>query len=231
MKTVALSTEFDSKPWGEANDRRGKGHTDLAKVFVKDHPIGTALSADTLDEWMAQHGMLELPLPEAPKNSDAWMGHLQRRHIMRGRLNKAGTHPRMSEEGSMPFIITAIKGGYEVRSPEIAASKAELPRKISRLTQTKRQQLAYLMQSADWSALPPHERSIAETIYDDIDAFTADIKTDADRISRKLAKLEHRIRLALEAGEIKPRNHGIQGLLESSQPHDEQVYLEEYGNN
>ncbi len=209
-----------SEPWGKANDKRGTAidsngvsYTEHAAEFVDAHPVNTTLSGETLDDWMQSRGLLTVPSSEASKNSDAWLGHLQRRHIIRGRLNKAANHPRM-REGSTPFVLAAIRGGFEVRSPQAAFMKGELPRKIRTLTETKRRQLAELMQSADWSQLPVHERRIAETIYDDIEYYAVDTKTGADRISQKLSKLEHRIRQAIKSGELVPTNHALQYLVD-----------------
>jgi hypothetical protein len=206
-------TESSWGKWGKASNRRGLNHVDAAKTFVADFGIGAKLATEQFDKWLHEHGMLTMPPPDTPKNSDAWLGHLQRRHIMRGRINAAATHPRMTDEGSSPFIIVAIQGGFEVLAPQVAASKAELPRKLQTLVVTKRKQLSYLMQSADWSALPVHEQAIAETIYDDIDAFVVDTKTTADRISHKLVKLEHRIQMLMDAGTVVPRNGGLRQLI------------------
>lgn len=210
--TAALK-ETTADAWGKANDRRGVGYTEVAVEFVKNHPIGTLLTTDEFDTWSHNRKLLMVPSKDAPKNSDAWLGHLQRRHIVRGRLNKAATHPRMTEMGSTPFVLVAHAGGFEVRAPHTAIGKAELPRKFKTLVETKRKQLQYLMQSADWPALPPHERAVAETIHDDIDNFADDVNIAADRISRKLAKLEHRIQKGIDAGSIVPANGGFKQLL------------------
>ena len=103
-----------------------------------------------------------------------------------------------------------------MQAPQVAASKAEIVKKIKTLAVTKRRQLGYLMQSADWTALPMHERAIAEALYDDIDNFVVDTKTSADRISYKLAKLERRMQEMLTSGEVTPRNGGLQQLLSHS---------------
>jgi hypothetical protein len=224
MKELDTSGDDDhdlfGKPWGDANPRRGLNYREYAKTFVKDHPVGTVISGDDLDHWLQKMQLLTIPPLDSPKDSDAWLGHLQRRHITRNRINKAATHPRMTEENSTPFIILAIQGGFEIRAPHTAITKSELPRKLKTLIETKRKQLAYLMQSADWTALPPHERSVAETLYDDIDNFTDDIKIGADRISRKLAKLESRIKRALDDGSIKPKGNAIKQLLLEMTPED-----------
>lgn len=206
-------TQKASQPWGEASDLRGRGYTELAKAFVARFPVGTTMSAEELDKWFEEHRMLTIPPVYAPKSSDAWMGHLQRRHICRSRINKAATHPRMVDDGSSSFIIAAIGGLFEVRAPHLAVTKGELPRKIITLTKTKRKQLVYLMQSADWSVLPPSERVAAEMIFYDIEKFAKDARSDADHISFKLAQFEAKIRKAMEMGEIVAQNHGLTNLL------------------
>lgn len=108
--------------------------------------------------------------------------------------------------------------GYEVCSPQLAAVRAKVPAKIASLVGTKRKQLAYLMQSADWDNLPPHERAVAETIYDDIEQFSIETVSRADFISKKLSKLEHRLRMAVDAGSLRPRNGGLKQLLSPDAP-------------
>jgi hypothetical protein len=223
-----LTIEFDDddvdvsswERWGKANDRRGVAYAGLAKTFVLEFPIGTKLANERWDEWLQTQGLLRIPPANVSKDSDAWLGHLQRRHIQRNRLNKAATHPRMTDEGSTPFVVLSLRGGFEVQAPHVAASRAELPRKITSLTETKRKQLGYLMQSSDWSVLPAHEQAIAEAIYDDIDAFTVDTRTAAERISIKLAKLERRIRMLLDAGKVTPMNDGLRRLLGPAEDDD-----------
>ena len=224
VKNIAIlksGTTLGGGAWGQASDRRGMGYADLAKKFLVSFPLNSKIHPDQFDAWLHQHGMLVLPPANSPKNSDAWLSHLQRRHIMKGRLNKAASHPRMASEGSTAFSIVAIGGGLEVLASHLAVSKIELPNKLKTLAVTKRQQLAYLMQSADWSALPPHERAIGEEIYSDIDAFVEDTGTRADRISAKLARLEHRIGAMLASGEIVPRNGGFTQMLAAPETNDD----------
>ena len=172
---------------------------------------------------MQDHGFLMIPPLDVPKNSDAWLGHLQRRHIFRGRLNTAASHPRLREMNAEPFILLATRGGYEVCSPQLAAVRAKVPSKIASLVGTKRKQLAYLLQSADWDNLPPHERAVAETIYDDIEQFSIETVSRADFISKKLGKLEHRLRTAVDAGSLRPRNGGLKQLLSPDTPDDDLI--------
>lgn len=200
-------------PWGKANDRRGKRYSELAKEFIRKFPIGSTPTVREFDLWLEENGQLQIPYDGIKKNTDTWLAHLQRRNILKIRINSAATHPRMSEEGSTPFKIVNCHGGYEVRSPQAVLASGELPRKISTLTNTKREQLAHLMQSADWSALPVHERAVAETIYEDIEAFAEDAKTAVDRINRKVGKLQEKLGSMVSSGEIKPLNGGLMQLL------------------
>jgi hypothetical protein len=153
--------------------------------FISDHPIGTILSTAKFDEWLAANGLLTLPPKDAPKDSDAWLGHLQRRHIQRNRLNKAATHPRMIDQGSTPFLVAASGGGFEVQAPHIAVSRAELPAKLKSIAKTKYKQLGHLMQSADWTRVPPHDRAFAEGFYLDIEHYVDRTSRDADFLNRK----------------------------------------------
>jgi hypothetical protein len=198
------------RPWGKANPRRGAGHTSTAVAFLKDHPVGETLSPEAFDEWAQRHGLLNVPTG-APKQSDAWLAHLQRRHQLRYNINKAASHPRMDT----PFVIEAVgRDLWEVRSPHIAITRSDMLQRVETLLVAKRKQLNYLMQSADWSILPPYERVIAEEIYNDIDAFQEDVERQASRLGRRLVRLEHKIRRAVETGEVQPVNGGIKAILD-----------------
>jgi hypothetical protein len=208
--------------WGRANPVRGLVRTagsptayiEHAVALVREYPVGSVLSAQQFDYWLQGRELLVVPADGISKDSDAWLGHLQRRHQRRAKINKAATHPRMFEEyQSHAFMVGAVGGGFEIRSPHAAASNSDLVRKVSSLTITKRRQIAHLMQSTDWLSLPPHEQAVAEVIYDDIVALEEDTSTSADRITSKLERLEHRIQLALNSGDLKPTDGGGFQLL------------------
>src|SRR5690349_4656093 len=95
MSTELIRSDVSiDRPWGKANPRRGAGHTDTALMFLRDHPVGETLTPEKFDEWAQRLGLLNVPTG-APKQSDAWLAHLQRRHQLRYNINKAATHPRM----------------------------------------------------------------------------------------------------------------------------------------
>lgn len=221
LESVIVQPEW----WGKANDQRGVQYTEHAIDFIKQFPIGEKpISQQEFDSWLELRGFLTVPSGDdaSNKNSDAWMAHIHRRHIFKQRLNKAASHPRLTRMGYSPFTIIAIRGGYEVTAPEVAASRGELSRKISSLTQTKHTQLTYLMQSADWDKLPAHERVFAQEIYTDINDFAADTTTRADRISQKVERLERRLSIAMSKGEIQPANGGIKQLLAPAKDDDDE---------
>jgi hypothetical protein len=213
MAKVAKVEEYDEKPWGFANPRRGQRYHELALAFIKDHPIGTTLTVDEFDTWAQHRGELNVPVG-APKTSDAWKAHLQRRHELRNKLRTASTHSRMLESGSTPFSLDQVsQGALEVRKPQDAIIQGNIPKKIASLITTKRKQLAFVMQSADWEHIPPHLRERLESIYDDIDLFKESIDMHERQLSMKFAKVQSKIRRELEAGAITPVNHGLQQLL------------------
>lgn len=205
----------ESSPWGQANKNRGIRFHDLAMAFVDKFPIGTALSDAQLDRWAAQQKQLKVPPQGTSKDADAWLAHLQRRHQFRYSLNKAGAHPRMTENGSTPFVVESVSQGvYEVRSPHDALHKQTMPQKVESLVRTKRKQLTYLMQSADWDQLPPAERIYAESLYDDIENFESRVDNEATMIDRKLEKLRSKLLIGIQSGRITPKNGGIKAMIE-----------------
>jgi hypothetical protein len=217
ITTLTSPMETSSQvPWGDANPRRGKTNLELALSFIAAFPIGTRVSSAEFDQWAANEGHLVVPSVEASrdKQSDAWKAHLMRRHELRYRINKAGTHPRLADEGSTPFTMdTIIPGSYEVRSPHVAYAQSSMAAKIMSTTHTQKTKLTYLMQSADWSTLPPYERIFAEEIYSEIDGLAEDTITRAGRLNKKMDGLKKRLELSVETGEIKPQNGGISRLL------------------
>lgn len=204
--------------WGAANPIRGLNFHDIAIEFGRDYPIGAQLSVTTFDKWAATHKYYQHEVPENPDRSgDAWLAHLQRRHQLRFNINKAATHPRMRLSGANAYTVDNVSHlTLQVKSPEVALSTNNMVGKLQSLCVTKRKNLSYLMQSADWSQLPPHEQAVAESLYDDIDKFERDISSNASWLTEKFAKLEHKIRLAVESGKLVPQNGGIQKLLSGS---------------
>ncbi len=218
---LAIANQADDEEWGIANPRRGLNHHEAAAAFIKEFPVGQTLSATAFDEWAHRYRLLNMPPVGTAKRSDQWMAHLHRRHELRYRLNKAGSHPRMLE-ASTPFSIdTVVNGTYEVRSPQTAVVYSQVQRKLQSLVQTKRQQVAYLMQSADWENIKPSERALMEELFFDISAFEKGINLQADLLSERFARVEAKLRRAIQIGEVKPQNGGLKQLLSPAETETE----------
>jgi hypothetical protein len=185
--------------------------------FVMDFQIGMTLTPFQFDEWARKYRLLNTP-PDIPKQSDAWLAHLQRRHQLRYNINKEAL--RLES----PYIIEAVGGKvWEVRTPATAISKNRIAHRVQTLTVTKRRQLRRLMASADWSMLPPHERTVAEALSDDIDLFAGATKYHAEALETKFIKLQLKLKHAVESGDVYPVNDGLKQLIEGndSEPFDD----------
>tara|TARA_R110000868_G_scaffold378645_1_gene644121 strand:+ start:938 stop:1627 length:690 start_codon:yes stop_codon:yes gene_type:complete len=214
-ETQSRTIEEVTPPWGNANPMRGMNFHDVAMAFGHDYPIGTQLSVDAFDTWAASHNYYQHEVPANPeRSSDAWLAHLQRRFQLRANLNKAATHPRMNTAVSRAYTVDNVSHQtLQVKSPEVALSTNNMAVRLQSLCGTKRRNLSYLMQSADWSQLPPHEQAVAESLYDDIDKFERDISSNSSWLTEKFTKLELKIRRAIESGKIVSQNGGFQKLL------------------
>jgi hypothetical protein len=132
-------------------------------------------------------------------------------------LNNAASHSSMHTHGGAYVVETTCQnsGAMSVKSIMAALAEAGAGKKIEGLAKTKRQQLRYLIESADWSALPVHEQVFAEALYDDIDHFVRQIGSNAGFLEDKFAKLKSRIERLVHSGQITPTNGGIAGFLSS----------------
>lgn len=214
MTELDTETEETIKNWSaKANPNRGKASHNDAVSFLAKFPLGTELTSEEFDQWAQHTGRLNVPPTNAPRNSDAWKAHIQRRHELRYRISNAGSTPGM---GSDAFVIdTKTFGHWVIRSPHESFSRTDAAGKIHKLAEHKKKQLRYLMESADWSVLPVYEQTFAEEIFYDIESLEVDIGTRSSRINSKVKRLEMKLRKAIESGGIKPVNHGITALLEN----------------
>lgn len=214
MNETAIATvpTTETVAWGEAHPQRGANYNDIARAFVAEFPPTTTLFVDDFDNWAQRRGLLNVPTG-APKKSDAWMAHRQRRNDLRYDINRAGSHRRM-HEGSTPFVVEMASAGVlEVRSLDVAISKTSMS-KVETVCTTKRRQLAWLLQAVDWTQLLPHERAYAEALYDDISMFERRITLDADGLASKFLKLANKVRKALPDTGAPWPDGPVKGLLE-----------------
>lgn len=159
----------------KANPLRGRNTDDLARLFIRDYPIGSQLSVQAFDEWAEAHGVYSIPRG-VEKSSDAWLAHCQRRHRFRIKLDKAGTHPRMEEDGtSRGFKIDTVSQElFEVRSPLNSIFQQNIPRQTEKFFETKLKEFQYRLESLGTN-INPHKRQAVENLIDNINTFRATV--------------------------------------------------------
>lgn len=207
----------DSDRWGKENPLRGAPYHEMARKFIRTFPVGTCLQPEAFDEWAQDEGYLKVPKSEA-KQSDAWKAHVQRRHELKFNINKAGSRSNMKT----PFVIESISQGvWEIRAPHTAIAQTRIGRRLETLMITRRRSLAYLMQSADFSSLEPHEQALAEALHDDISDYGENVERLGRQLDSKFERLRRKIEVAVETGKIKSSNGGIMRMIEGSTEEDE----------
>ncbi len=202
----------EDKPWGKAHPQRGAGYTDKALAFLAAFPIGSTLSPEEFDAWAHRHSFLQTT-PE--KESDAWPKHVRDRNVLRRCISRASTHPRM---GDRTFTIAVVASGslWVVRSLQEAIVNNNAMDQIAGLYNTKLQQLAYILQGADWSAQLPHERPLAEAIYDDLEVAKAIQLTQAKGFMKKIQKIKDKLRQSPQ-----PQDDRLRQILQEPEEVDE----------
>jgi hypothetical protein len=221
---IAESLGASRNPVKPANKLRGAAYRDSAIEFSKLYPAGSTLTWDQLLQFALSQNLIDvgsLPTEEdaADKQSNSWLAHLQRRHQVRSKLNKASSHPAMIPYGGA-FTIEPSGGGLVVRTAAQAIAASDAPTRIASLATSKRQKLEYLIQSTDWSQLPPHERGLAEAVRRDIDDWVEVVNLQAKQLERKFIDLGHHLNKLVAIGEVQSRNGGIKGLLSNGSDDD-----------
>ena len=194
-------------------------HRAAAEKFLEAFPVGSSLSPTDFDTWARTHGLLNTP-PDIPKRSDTWLAHLQRRHQLRYSISRQGL--RLGHDGkTSAFTIEAINGKtWMVRTPHEAIIHSQVGRKIDRVTNTKRKHLELLMASADWKAVTPWDRMVAEQLVKAIKRLSSRVTFEVDAIDADIKELQERVQRSLEMGEIKTANGTLKALL--AKPDDEE---------
>lgn len=206
--------EVNVSPVGEANPLRGAGYHESAVAFLKAFPVGTSLNSSQFDAFILTNQLVKAP-SSTDKGSDGWQAFLQRRHQAKINLNKAGSHPRMIDQGLEPFVISQLgANALQVKTPYQAVLTTPLAKSVETLVNTKRTALRHLMQSIDYEQLPPNAQSQVQNVSDTIDDFKASVEFNTDRLNMKFEKLRAQVELMVLSGIIKPKNSGITNLIE-----------------
>lgn len=215
-------------PIGTAHPNRGVGYHDAAVDFIKQHPVGTELTAADFDGFAISRQLIKPP-SSYDRGSDGWQAFLQRRHQAKINLNKAGTHSRMIEAGVTPFCIMQIgSGAMIVRTPYEAAITTPVGKQVESLVETKKKSLRYLLQSVDYTALPPAEQAQVQNLYETLEDFGARVEFETSRLSHKFERLRAGVLRMVNEGVVKPENGGIKQLIENQMNQEVHVEHEEH---
>lgn len=226
----------------KANEKRGSRAQNLISDFWGRFGLGDKMTGlhvgpmtiltEEFDRWAYSVGLLpSVPPSTADKKSDEWMAHVQRRHQAASDVRKASTHPRVrDEQGMKPFTIAFGSaenawtdewgriqhervGVVTIREVHQQIAVGGAAEKVESIVKTKRRQLQHLMESADWSVLPEHERAIAEELSSDINMFEDQIHLSTRYIREKFQRLARKISNSVTNKVIVPVNGGIRTLL------------------
>ena len=188
---------------GQANKLRGQRYATLAQEFLDTFPKGTQVLMAEFDAWCEAHG-LYVNQSGQPKDSDAWMAMLHRRGIWLKRLNKAAAHPRRHEENGGAYFIQHEGQHLAIVEPSVAIGKHKLAQRIDSLMVTQRIQFRHLIESQDWTQVPPILQSLITMHDQQIDNFEDNIHGQARGLEKGSRLLIREIKRLAEAGTIGP---------------------------
>jgi hypothetical protein len=144
----------------------------MALAFVQRFPIGSELSSADLGVWAEQQGLLTVP---SSKSDPTWLGYIQARGQVRDHIRKAGTHPRINDEGGIPFTLEAVgREHWRVIQASDAIRRADPIGAAESLLATKKKQFQYLCQGANLQ-LSPMLQYLANEMHHDIESAERDI--------------------------------------------------------
>ena len=197
-----------------ANPLRGASYHESAMEFVRRYPVGTELTATEFDNFSIAQNLIKPP-SSYDRGSDGWQAFLQRRHQAKVNLNKAGSHPRMSESGLTPFSIGQKGHGIMVvQTPMQAAVTTPIGKQVESLVETKKTKLRHLLESVDFNALPPSDQAQIANMYETIADFQAQTEFTTARMTQKFERVRASIERLVSQGVVRPVNGGITALIE-----------------
>jgi hypothetical protein len=207
-------------PIKSANPVRGTGVTtsglsyrELAVSFAMKYPIGTVIALSEFDDFAISVGGIAPPV-STEKDSDGWLAFLQRRHQFKYSINKASTHPQMKlSYGVDPFLIETKGGAVTVLSPYEAATTPAVALASKSLLANHRTRLKYLMQSVDFSELPPAEQNLVVNLSMNMEQFQERMEFEASMLERNFARFRQSVIMLVDSGKITPSNGGIKALV------------------
>ena len=179
---------------GEAHPLRGLNYHDLASEFVQCFPIGSVVAVEVFDQFIIQHGGVKPP-SDMDKDSDGWQAFVLRRHNARQGLNKAGTHPRMSESGLDCFYLDVLdKGGkYKVVAPIDKLVNSDMPLKSLSVNRAHLKEIDMLLQSSNFEQLSPEQQVELRHFKHVLSTFWDDTQHKAKQLQGGFVELKNRI--------------------------------------
>lgn len=207
-------------PIKAANPIRGTGmsvsgstYRELAVKFAMKYPVGTVMSLSEFDDFAIECGGVAPPV-STEKDSDGWLAFLQRRHQFKYNINKASTHPQMKLSfGVEPFLIETKGGAVTVLSPYEAATKPVVATAAKSLLLNHKTRLKHLMQSVDFSELPPAEQNLVVNLSMNMDQFQERMDFEAGMLERSFMRVKSSVAKLVDSGKIKQSNGGIKALI------------------
>jgi len=150
-----------------ARKNRGANHREKAVQFSMKFPVGCRLTPAEFDEWAEEQGYYQVPR-DVSRDSNEWLGHIQRRHALKTQLFMAGCHSAMIALGREPFVIAILSQGdyglWEVRDPQTELEKMSIVEPIRSLSETITDHLRYLSESLP-ANLAQEDRDLLNEIH------------------------------------------------------------------
>lgn len=148
------------------------------------------------------------------KSTPEWKAHVNERNALKQRLENASVHSDM-QSGPGAFSIRIHQAGHSLTLVPVMEALVEnqATNKVTNLVLDHRMKLARLIQSADWSVLPAHERIFAEELFGAIDDYAASIRDGGFRLNNRFIRLKSRLDSSMRSGELVPANGALKALV------------------
>jgi hypothetical protein len=176
-------------PWGEENSRRGVANQQIATDFLGAFPLGTTFSTAQFDAWAYAAGAVaSLPGKGTPEWAHLCRG---RREVME-RIRRGGSHSRVGT----PFDIESIGvDTWKVVAAYEAAkdSYEKIAKAVHGLHGNNIRKVKKLLQSTDWTQLPPQIHYACKSLYNRLLNDKEDAQTGAERREKDVALMDEMI--------------------------------------
>jgi hypothetical protein len=202
LTPISKGRKHGDPTWGSAHPMRGMEYHDMANAFTEKYPVGSQLSQDAFAAFVNEYDLSRrrngentptlLPQEVGPPGTPEGYYFSQRCNTIRIAMNKASAHPRMGPEA---YVVSSTGHGMlEVRSVVEAIEKSISSKRVETYLDTQQRSLMYLMQSTDWSRLPPHVKMFLENYYHAYDDFKQETALRRQNIGKQHLNLLQELR-------------------------------------